>query len=57
MVFALLVTDQPERATSHDPQSKILELGPIEWGSTSAASRARENAVARPQPSGHGGQS
>ena len=27
MVFELLVADQPERATSHDPEFEVLELG------------------------------
>ncbi len=56
MVFELLMSDQPKRETAHDPQSKFWA-----WAdrmNVSASRFGQRHAPdARPQPSGHGGQS
>ena len=56
MVLELLVTDQPERETAHDPQSKFWGWAD-RMGSSAGRFPRSARAGARPQPSRHGGQS
>ena len=56
MVFELLVADQPERKTAHDPHSKFWAWAD-RMGVAAEPLRPARRADARPQPSGDGGQS
>ena len=57
MVFELLVTDQPERTTSHDPQSKFWSWADRMGIGVGRFPGREKMPVARPQPPCDGGQS
>ena len=57
MIFDLLISDQPERKTSHDPISKFWTWADKMGVEAGRFPEREKNPSRRPQPSGDGGQS